>query len=116
MAVRIAPINSRRIAHTPGVSFARLAQSRQPARQGGKGWQSGPVETLFLLSGAVRRDAGVEAWFAAADQEMRRLAQPWFEAIRACGPDVRELLHDFHPTACVGEAAFAYVDAFAAHV
>jgi hypothetical protein len=28
---------------------------------------------------------------------------------------VRELLHDGHPVACVGEAAFAYVDAFAAH-
>jgi hypothetical protein len=25
-------------------------------------------------------------------------------------------LHDGHPTACVGEAAFAYVDAFTAHV
>jgi hypothetical protein len=74
------------------------------------------METLFLLTGAVRRDPAVEAWFASPDHEMRRLAQPWFEAIRACGSDVRERLHDFHPTACVGEAAFAYVDAFAAHV
>ena len=29
---------------------------------------------------------------------------------------VRELLHDGHPTACVGDAAFAYVNAFTAHV
>lgn len=36
--------------------------------------------------------------------------------MRGCGEDVRELLHDGHPTACVGEAAFAYVDAFTAHV
>jgi hypothetical protein len=36
--------------------------------------------------------------------------------MRACGPDVRELLHDGHPTACVGEAAFAYANAFTAHV
>jgi hypothetical protein len=36
--------------------------------------------------------------------------------MRACGDDVRELLHDGHPTACVGEAAFAYVNAFKAHV
>lgn len=35
--------------------------------------------------------------------------------MRGRGPDVRELLHDGHPTACVGDAAFAYVDAFSAH-
>jgi hypothetical protein len=34
----------------------------------------------------------------------------------ACGPDVRELMHDDQPTACVGDAAFGYVDAFTAHV
>ncbi len=47
---------------------------------------------------------------------MRRLAQPWFEQLRACGPDVRDLVHDGHPTACADDAAFAYVDAFSAHV
>jgi hypothetical protein len=36
--------------------------------------------------------------------------------MRGCGDDVRELLHDGHPTACVGDAAFAYVNAFKAHV
>ncbi len=36
--------------------------------------------------------------------------------MRGCGSDVRELLHDGHPTACVGEAAFGYVNAFKAHV
>jgi hypothetical protein len=36
--------------------------------------------------------------------------------MRRCGDDVRELLHDDQPTACVGDAAFAYVDAFTAHV
>jgi hypothetical protein len=71
---------------------------------------------LFRLSGAVRSDPEVAAWFAAPEHDLRRLAQPWFEAVRACGPDVRELLHDGHPTACVGDAAFAYVDAFSAHV
>src|SRR6186713_878787 len=44
------------------------------------------------------------------------IAQRWFEVIRDCGGDVRELLHDGHPTACVGDAAFAYVNAFTAHV
>jgi hypothetical protein len=36
--------------------------------------------------------------------------------MRECGDDVRELLHDGHPTACIGDAAFGYVNAFAAHV
>ena len=44
------------------------------------------------------------------------IAQRWFEVMRACGDDVRELLHDGHPTACVGDAAFGYVNAFTAHV
>jgi hypothetical protein len=71
---------------------------------------------LFRLTGAKREDPDVEAWFAAPEHEMRRLAQPWFDALRACGRDVEVLLHDGHPTACVGGAAFAYVDAFSAHV
>lgn len=44
------------------------------------------------------------------------IARRWFEVIRACGDDVREVLHDGHPTACVGDAAFAYVNAFQKHV
>jgi hypothetical protein len=36
--------------------------------------------------------------------------------MRGCGDDVRELLHDHHPTACVGDAAFGYVNAFTNHV
>jgi len=71
---------------------------------------------LFRFPNAVRRDPQVEAWFAAPDHELRRLAEPWFEAMRGCGDDLRELLHDGHPTACAGDAAFAYVDAFSAHV
>lgn len=42
--------------------------------------------------------------------------QRWFEVMRDCGDDVRELLHDGHPTACIGDAAFGYVNAFKAHV
>jgi hypothetical protein len=74
------------------------------------------MDALFRFQNAVRRDPGVEAWFAKPDAEMRRIAQPWFERLRGCGPDVRELLQDGHPTACVGDAAFAYVDAFSDHV
>jgi hypothetical protein len=74
-----------------------------------------PASDLFRFPGAVRRDAGVEAWFARGDA-MRGFALPWFERMRGCGPDVRELLHDGCPTACVEDTAFAYVGAFTTHV
>jgi hypothetical protein len=48
--------------------------------------------------------------------ELAAIAKHWFEVMRKCGEDVRELLHDGHPTACVGDAAFAYVNAFRLHV
>jgi hypothetical protein len=50
------------------------------------------------------------------DGELGAIARRWFEVMRGCGDDVRELLHDGHPTACVEDAAFAYVNAFKAHV
>lgn len=48
--------------------------------------------------------------------ELGAIARRWFAVMRNCGADVRELLHDGHPTACVGKAAFAYVNTFKAHV
>lgn len=65
--------------------------------------------------GARRRHPDVARWFELDESGLRALVQPWFEAMRECGPDVRELLHDGQPTACVGEVAFGYVDAFSAH-
>jgi hypothetical protein len=48
--------------------------------------------------------------------ELGAIARRWFNVMRESGDDVRELLHDGHPTACVGDAAFADVNAFTAHV
>ena len=73
------------------------------------------MSDLFRFSGAVRRHPEVEAWFS-SDAPTRRVAEHWFARLRSLGEDVRELLHDGHPTACVDDAAFAYVDAFNAHV
>src|SRR5439155_7488752 len=53
-------------------------------------------------------------WFDLTDP-FRMMVQPWFERMRGCGDDVRETLHDGMPTACVADAAFAYVNAFSAH-
>nr|NUR38118.1 DUF1801 domain-containing protein [Sphingomonas sp.] len=72
------------------------------------------ADALFLLPSAQRRDPRVAAWFALADP-FRLMVQPWFERMCACGDDVRETLHDGMPTACVSDAAFAYVNAFTAH-
>jgi hypothetical protein len=74
------------------------------------------MSQLLRFPSAVLRDPTVDAWFSKSDDELRRLARPWFEQMCGCGADVRELLHDGHPTACVGDAAFGYVNAFRAHV
>ena len=44
------------------------------------------------------------------------MGREWFARMRQCGDDVRELMHDGHPTVCVEDAAFAYVNIFTAHV
>lgn len=64
---------------------------------------------------ALRRDPAIDAWFAAGPEPLASMARPWFELMRDCGPDVRELMHDHMPTACVEDAAFAYVNIFTAH-
>jgi len=73
-------------------------------------------EELFRLSGAVKRDPAVQSWFSQGAIELRSIAQQWFGHIRACGADVRELMHDGCPVACVEDAAFAYVNTFKSHV
>jgi hypothetical protein len=44
------------------------------------------------------------------------IARQWFEVMRGCGDEVRELLHDGCPVACLGNAPFGYVNVFTAHV
>jgi hypothetical protein len=74
------------------------------------------MSQLFRLCSSVRRDPAIDAWMHEHAGELGAIAQRWFEVMRNCGDDVRELLHDGHPTACVGDTAFAYVNAFKAHV
>src|SRR6187397_2199161 len=71
---------------------------------------------LLRFPTAVRHDPAIDIWMHEHAGELGAIAQRWFEVLRNCGDDVRELLHDGHPTACVGDAAFAYVNAFTAHV
>ena len=74
------------------------------------------VSRLLTFPTAIKRDPKVEAWFGARPGELGSIARRWFDVMRGCGDDVRELLHDGHPTACVGDAGFGEVNAFTAHV
>jgi len=71
---------------------------------------------LMRFPKSVKRDPTIERWMRDHANELGTIARRWFEVMRGCGEDVRELLHDGHPTACVGDAAFAYVNAFTDHV
>ncbi len=74
------------------------------------------MNQVLRFSGSVKRDPAISAWMDEHSGELGAIARHWFEVIRDCGDDVRELLHDGCPTACVADAAFAYVNAFTAHV
>lgn len=84
-------------------------------KDGGETADSG-APILFTLSGAKRNEPAIEDWFAAKPSLLASMARTWFERMRGCGPDVRELLHDGCPVACVQDAAFAYVNVFSSHV
>jgi hypothetical protein len=71
---------------------------------------------LFRLNGAVVRDPAIDGWMKDHAGELGAIAQKWFEVMRECGDEVRELLHDSCPTACLGDAAFGYVNVFTSHV
>jgi hypothetical protein len=75
------------------------------------------MKTDFLrFNGAVERDPAIDGWMKAHAGELGTIAHQWFEAMRQCGDEVRELLHDGCPVACLGDAPFGYVNAFSAHV
>jgi hypothetical protein len=74
------------------------------------------MSQLFRLPSSVKRDPFIDTWMRQHTGELGEIAKHWFEVMRKCGDNVREVLHDGHPTACVADAAFAYVNAFKAHV
>jgi hypothetical protein len=71
---------------------------------------------LLRFDGAVARDPAIEAWLKEHADELGAIARQWFEVMRECGDEVRELLHDGCPVACLGDAPFGYVNVFRAHV
>ncbi|MGA2851557.1 MAG: DUF1801 domain-containing protein [Terracidiphilus sp.] len=71
---------------------------------------------ILRFNGAVERDPAVDAWLNAHHGELGDLARQWFELMRKCGDEVRELVHDGCPVACLGDAPFAYVNVFTSHM
>jgi len=71
---------------------------------------------LLRFNGAVERDPAIAAWMKERAGDLGAMAHRWFEVMRKCGDEVRELLHDGCPVACLGDAPFAYVNVFTSHV
>jgi hypothetical protein len=71
---------------------------------------------ILRFSGAAKRAPDIDRWLNRQPDELHTIASRWFARMRECGDDVRELMHDGCPVACVEDAPFAYVNIFAAHV
>jgi hypothetical protein len=71
---------------------------------------------ILRLSGGAKRDSAVDIWLMDGPIELRSIALRWFARMRQCGDDVRELMHDGCPVACVEDAPFGYVNSFKSHV
>lgn len=75
------------------------------------------METALLrLNGTLERDPAIDAWMKDRPGPLGVIVRRWFQVMRGCGDEVRELLHDGCPVACLGEVPFGYVNVFTAHV
>jgi hypothetical protein len=74
------------------------------------------MPALLTFSGAMAQDPAIDRWFATRPSELASIARDWFEVMRSCGANVRELMHDGCLNVCVQDAPFAYVNAFTSHV
>ena len=73
-------------------------------------------EQLLRFDGAVERDPAIDAWLSEHRGELGAIAREWFEVMRRCGDEVREVFHDGCPVACLGDVPFGYVNVFTSHV
>jgi hypothetical protein len=74
------------------------------------------MDGIFRLPEGVRHEPAIDLWLEEREPGLGAIARRWFARMRECGGDVRELMHDGCPTACVGDAAFGYVGVYRAHV
>jgi hypothetical protein len=73
------------------------------------------MKGMLRLPEAVKQDPAIDVWLKDQAPELGAIARTWFLRMRECGNDVRELMHDGCPTACVADAPFGYVNVFRAH-
>ena len=73
-------------------------------------------QPLLRFDGAVERDPAIDRWIVAQGGPLGAMAREWFGVMRRSGDEVRELLHDGCPVACLGDAPFGYVNVFTGHV
>jgi len=73
-------------------------------------------EQLLRLDGTLEHDPAIDRWWMDHRGELGTIAHHWFRVMQECGDEVRELLHDGCPVACLGDVPFAYVNVFTAHV
>lgn len=95
-----------RLAAVPGVAAVESPRLERRRR----------VNGLFRFPDAVMLDPTIDLWLEEQAPELRAIARRWFHRMRHCGRDVREVMHDGCPTACLEDAAFGYVGVFRAHV
>jgi len=74
------------------------------------------MDDILRFPSAVKHDPTIDRWLRAQRDDLRPFVEAWFTRMRERGSDVRELMHDGCPTACVDDAAFGYVNAFKDHV
>jgi hypothetical protein len=74
------------------------------------------MDDILRFPSAIRHEPAIDGWLRAQRSDLRPLVETWFARMRQCGGDVRELMHDGCPTACVDDGAFGYVNAFTDHV
>jgi hypothetical protein len=74
------------------------------------------MSDIFRFPSAVRHQPAIDEWLSGDPVELYALGRHWFTQFRLCGADVKELIHDGCPVACVGDAAFGYVNVFKKHV
>jgi hypothetical protein len=74
------------------------------------------MKGMLRFDGAVERDPAIDVWIKTQTAELGSIASQWFELMRKSGDEVRELMHDGCPVACLGDWPWGYVNAFTSHV
>ena len=68
------------------------------------------MDSILRFEEAMEQDPTINAWLEQQPAELGATARAWFARFRDRGDDVRELMHDGCPVACVEDVPFGYVN------